>query len=172
MTTVNWQTRRRAQAGGLILTLVLAGQCPLPTSAQTAAQTAAPAQARPQYDRVHVSAGRSTIVATDFAVTRIAVTNPEIADAVVVQPREVLVDGKKPGTVSLILWSTDQRKQYDIVVEPSITALEQQLQALFPGEDISVSVSDEATGRARRLTERRPIRSPARRTAWRSTGVA
>ena len=143
MTTVNWQTRR-AHAGGLALTLVLAGQCQLPTSAQTAAPAPAPAPARPQYDRVHVTAGRSTIVATDFTVTRIAVTNPEIADAVVVQPREVLVDGKKPGTVSLILWSTDQRKQYDIVVEPSITALEQQLQALFPGEDISVSVSEEA----------------------------
>ena len=143
MTTVNWQTRR-AHAGGLILTLVLAGQCQLPTSAQTAAPAPAPAQARPQYDRVRVTAGRSTVVATDFTVTRIAVTNPEIADAVVVQPREVLIDGKKPGTVSLILWSTDQRKQYDIVVEPSITTLEQQLQALFPGEDISVSVSEEA----------------------------
>ena len=147
MTSVNWQTRR-ARAGGLALTLVLAGQCQLPTSAQTVAQTAAqapaPAPARPQYNRVHVTAGRSTIVATDFTVTRIAVTNPEIADAVVVQPREVLVDGKKPGTVSLILWSADQRTQYDIVVEPSITALEQQLQVLFPGEDISVSVSEEA----------------------------
>ena len=35
-----------------------------------------------------------------------------------------------------------------------------------------VSVSDEATGRARRLTESRPARSPARSTAWRSAGSA
>jgi len=147
MTTLIRRTRL-ARVSGLALTLVLAGQCQLPTSAQqlpagTAAQPA-PAPAHPQYDRVRVTAGRSTIVATDFTVTRIAVTNPDIADAVVVQPREVLVDGKKPGTVSLILWSSNDRKQYDIVVEPAITALEQQLQALFPGEDIAVGVSEEA----------------------------
>ena len=91
-----------------------------------------------------MTAGRSTVVPTDFDVTRIAITNPEVADAVVVQPREILVDGKKAGTVSLIVWGADQRRQYDIVVEPAITTLEQQLQALFPGEDIEVSVSDEA----------------------------
>ena len=60
------------------------------------------------------------------------------------QPREILIDGKAPGTVSLIVWAADRRKQYDIVVEPAITTLEQQLQALFPGEDIAVSVSEEA----------------------------
>ena len=100
--------------------------------------------ARPQYERVVVTAGRSTVVATDFDVTRIAITNPEIADAVVVQPREILLDGKKSGTVSLIVWGPDSRRQYDIVVEPAITALEQHLQTLFPGEAIAVRVSDEA----------------------------
>ena len=44
---------------------------------------------------------------TDFDITRIAVTNPAIADAVVVQPREILIDGKAPGTVSLIVWGAD-----------------------------------------------------------------
>jgi pilus assembly protein CpaC len=148
MSTWQWQMRP-VRAGVVALTVILTGQCELPLSAQQPSAVAPTAQAavtpaRPQFDRVLVTAGRSTVVPTDFDVTRIAVTNPEIADAVVVQPREVLVDGKKPGTVSLILWSSTQRKQYDIVVEPAITGLEQQLQALFPGEDISVSVSDEA----------------------------
>jgi pilus assembly protein CpaC len=149
MSTFRWHLRP-ARAGVMALTIILSGQCQeVPMSAQQAPAAAAPAQAavtpaRPQFDRVHVTAGRSTVVPTDFDVTRIAVTNPEIADAVVVQPREVLIDGKKPGTVSLILWSSTQRKQYDIVVEPAITGLEQQLQALFPGEDIAVSVSEEA----------------------------
>jgi len=102
------------------------------------------AQARPQYERVVVTAGRSTVVSTTFDVERIAITNPEIADAVVVQPREVLVDGKRSGTVSLIVWGAKTRHQYDVVVEPAISALEQQLQILFPGEAIAVSVSDEA----------------------------
>ncbi|MDQ3347861.1 MAG: type II and III secretion system protein family protein, partial [Acidobacteriota bacterium] len=154
-----WRTRRPARTSVMVLTALLGGQCQLPLSAQqppTAASPAPAAQAlatqasapaataRPTYERVLVTAGRSTVVATDFAVIRIAITNPEIADAVVVQPREILVDGKKAGTVSLIVWSSTERKQYDIVVEPAITTLEQQLQALFPGEDIVVSVSDEA----------------------------
>ncbi len=102
--------------------------------------------------RVALTTGRSTVVSTEFDVTRIAVTNPAIADAVVVKPREVLVDGKAPGTVSLIIWGADGRRtQYDVVVEQPITALEQQLHRLFPGEDIQVAANADAivlSGRA------------------------
>ena len=113
--------------------------------APAAPKPAQPAEAqRPALDRVALTAGRSTVVATDFDITRIAITNPEIADAVVVESREILIDGKKPGTISLIVWSSDRRKQYDVVVEPAITTLEQHLQSLFPGENIAISVSEEA----------------------------
>src|ERR687890_2878743 len=148
------RTRRFADLSTAVITALMIGswhplsaqQPPAPPNAGQPAASTQPsvAPARPQFERVLVTAGRSTVVATDFAVTRIAITNPEVADAVVVQPREILVDGKKSGTVSLIVWSSTERKQYDIVVEPAITTLEQQLQALFPGEDISVSVSEEA----------------------------
>jgi pilus assembly protein CpaC len=77
-------------------------------------------------------------------VIRIAVTNPAVADALVVQPREILIDGKGPGTVSLILWGADRRVQYDVVVEPGVSALQQQIQRIFPGEDIRVNATDEA----------------------------
>ena len=138
---------RGTAAGTAFFAVLLTIQCDLPMSAQQPAPTAAQAQpgpAKPQHDRVVVTAGRSTVVPSDFPVTRIAITNPEVADAVVVQPREILVDGKKAGTVSLVVWGADQRKQFDIVVEPAITTLEQQLHTLFPGEDIAVSVSEEA----------------------------
>ena len=92
-----------------------------------------------QLPQVSVTAGRSTIVSTDFDVTRIAVTNPEVADATVVRPREILVDGKSAGTISLILWGDNTRLQYDIVVEQPVTALEQQLHRLFPDETVEVT---------------------------------
>ena len=133
--------------GSSTVAVCLAGLLMLQGRVPVSAQQPAPAVAatpRPQYERVVVTSGRSTVVATDFDVTRIAVTNPEIADVVVVQPREILVDGKKSGTVSLIVWGADTRRQYDIVVEPAITGLEQRLQALFPGEAITVGVSEEA----------------------------
>ncbi len=71
-------------------------------------------------------------------------TNPAVADAVVVQPREMLIDGKSAGTVSLIVWGATQREQYDLVVEPGVPNLQRQLNILFPAEDIHVSASDEA----------------------------
>jgi len=137
------------------LALVIAPQAPA-LRAQTAAvppravpapqvQTpAVPPQVPGQVERVSLTAGRSTVLRTDFEIVRIAVTNPEVADAVVVQPREILVDGKSPGTISLIVWSTDARKHYDLVVEPAVSRLQQQLQLLFPGEDIHVNATDEA----------------------------
>ena len=56
----------------------------------------------------HLTAGRSTVLTTDFDIVRLAITDPAIADGLVVAPREVLVDGKAAGTVSLILWGGQQ----------------------------------------------------------------
>jgi pilus assembly protein CpaC len=137
-------TRAAAAALGLC---VLLG---VPTMAQTAAQGQPPAAPQPpaqlpgQIERVVLTAGRSTVLRTAFEIIRMAVTNPAVADATVVQSREILVDGKTPGTVSLIVWSTTERKHYDLVVEPAITTLQNQLRALFPGEDITVSATEEA----------------------------
>ena len=71
-------------------------------------QPAAPAAQLPgRSSASSLTAGRSTVLTTDFDITRIAVTNPAVADAIVVQPREMLIDGKAPGTVSLIVWGDD-----------------------------------------------------------------
>jgi pilus assembly protein CpaC len=98
----------------------------------------------PAVERIPLTGGRSTVLATDFDITRIAVTDPAIADAVVVAPREVLVDGKSAGTVSLIIWGEGRRLQYDVVVNPGVSVLQEQLRTFFPGEDIRVGFNDEA----------------------------
>ena len=125
------------------LVLCLASSAPLLARGQVAPISSA-VQLPGQVERVPLTAGRSTVLRTDFEIVRIAVTNPAVADAVVVQSREILVDGKSPGTVSLIVWSNTDRRHYDLVVEPAITTLQQQLRALFPGEDVRVSATDEA----------------------------
>jgi pilus assembly protein CpaC len=124
---------------------------PQPAALQPAAPPpAAQATDTSGFERVVLTAGRSTVLTTAFDVTRIAVTNPAVADAVVVQPREVLIDGKASGTVSLIVWGRNDRRQYDVVVDPGVTTLQQTFQQLFPGEDIRVAMNDESiilTGR-------------------------
>ena len=111
-----------------------------------------PPAAAPAIERVPLTAGRSTVLTTDFDITRVAVTDPAIADATVVQPREILIDGKMPGTVSLIIWGAAERRQYDLVVEPGVSTLEQRLQALFPGEDIRVTATGDAVILAGRVS--------------------
>jgi pilus assembly protein CpaC len=109
------------------------------------------AQEPGKFPQVTVTTGRSTVVNTTFDVTRIAITNPAIADATVVRPREILVDGKAPGTITLMVWGGDQRVQYDVVVEQPISPLEQQLHQLFPGEEIAVAMNADSvvlSGRA------------------------
>jgi pilus assembly protein CpaC len=110
----------------------------------TAAAVGVGAQEPTEFPRLSLTAGRSTVLMTDFEITRIAVTDPAIADAVVVQPREVLIDGKAPGTISLIIWGATQRMQYDIVIDPGVSTLQQRLQTLFPGEDLRVSANGDA----------------------------
>ncbi len=43
------------------------------------------------------------------------------------------------------MWGPTAESQYDLVVEQPVTSLQQNLQMLFPGEDIQVSTSDDST---------------------------
>ncbi len=149
-------TRGRSPRGVVGVGLLLATVWGVTGSAQTPSQGATPPGATPpqgvtqppkveSLPKVLLTAGRSTVLTTDFNISRIAVTNPAVADATVVQPREILIDGKAPGTISLIIWGETLRVQYDVVVEAAVTNLQQNLQSLFPGEDIQVSVTDDAT---------------------------
>ena len=129
---------RRLALGSLLVCLIgspIAAQGDVP---------AAQANDKSGFERVVLTAGRSTVLNTPFDVTRIAVTNPAVADATVVQPREVLIDGKSAGTVSLIVWGGNDRRQYDVVVDPGVTTLQQTFQKLFPGEDLQVAMNDES----------------------------
>jgi len=98
---------------------------------------------QPELPQISLTAGRSTVLTTEFDVTRVAITNDEVADATVVAAREILIDGKAAGTISLIIWGGAQRVQYDVIVEQPVSALEQQIHQLFPGEEVLVTANAE-----------------------------
>lgn len=121
-----------------VLVVLGLGLFPPPTRAQAQPSTVV------EPTRIAITVGRSTVLQTEFDVTRIAVTNPAIADAVVVAPREVLIDGKGRGTVSLIVWGADGRTQYDVVVDQGTPEIEQQLHQLFPDEAVQVTANEDS----------------------------
>ncbi len=121
--------------------IAVQGQTPTQTP-PTQATTPSSQDAMP---RVTLTVGRSTVMTLDFDVTRVAITNPAVADVTVVDTRELLIDGKGAGTVSLIIWGPSPiRVQYDVVVDPGVSALQRQIQTLFPGEDITANETPEA----------------------------
>jgi pilus assembly protein CpaC len=149
-----WTSSAWMRAGGAALVMcvslvTLFGQAPAaPTPVQDPAgpTAAAPPVVTQETDggRLRVLAGRSMVLTTTFDIRRIALTNPVVADATAVSPRELLIDGKAAGTISLIVWGGTTRVHYELVVEPGVTTLEQRMHELFPGEDIKVSVTDGA----------------------------
>ena len=91
---------------------------------------------------VTVGRGTSAILPQPTTVRRVSIGDPAIADAVVVSPREVLVNGRALGSTTLIVWDVNEnRRIYNIEVTVNAAALQRQLQALFPREQITVTAS-------------------------------
>ncbi len=83
---------------------------------------------------------KSIIVNTAEPIERVAVTSTDIADALVISPQQVMINGKAPGIVSLILWDrAGKSTSYDLVVEIDLSLLQRQLEEQFPTENIMVS---------------------------------
>src|SRR5262249_46877865 len=67
-------------------------------------------------------------------------TDPAVAEPVVISPQQVMIHGRTPGIVSLILWDRSGKStSYDLVVEVDISLLQKQLEEQFPTENINVS---------------------------------
>ena len=68
-----------------------------------------------------------------------SLTVPDIADAMVTAPRQLLIHGKQPGTISLFVWDRGGAiKTYEVKVRRDLSALVEQIKQLFPGEPITV----------------------------------
>jgi pilus assembly protein CpaC len=100
------------------------------------------AQAMPTGGVITVPRGQSSLLVHPVPVARVSIGAPEIADAVVVSPREVLVNGRGLGSTTLILWDqAGQRTTYTVEVTVDAGALQRTFQALFPGENIRATAS-------------------------------
>ena len=75
------------------------------------------------FERIVVAAGRSLVLTMTFDIRKIAITNPAVAEATGISPRELRIDGKSPGTISLIVWGDATRVQYDVEVDPGMRAV-------------------------------------------------
>jgi pilus assembly protein CpaC len=86
---------------------------------------------------VRLLVGRSTVIDVGTPVARVSLTSPDIADAMVTSPNQLLVNGKMPGTISMFVWDrAGALRRYEVVVQRDLARLSEQLRQLFPGETI------------------------------------
>jgi len=90
---------------------------------------------------VNVLVGQSRVINFDRPVGRFSVSNPEIAEAVLVTPDQVLVNGKAFGQVNFIAWEQTggQFLVFDVYVRANLSLIDSQIRALFPKDDIRLS---------------------------------
>jgi pilus assembly protein CpaC len=89
-----------------------------------------------------VTVGKSLVLDNAMNIQRISLANGDLAEAVAVNPREVLINGKAPGETSLIIWQQGgPRLLFDLAVRPSSSKLDNvrgQIARELPGQDVSV----------------------------------
>ena len=91
---------------------------------------------------LRVMVNKSILVNTTEKLKRVSVTDPAVADALVVTPNQVLVHGRAPGEVSLILWNDqEQSRAFDLRVDVDSTAAAEEIQKIFPVTASSATTS-------------------------------
>src|SRR5687767_13204636 len=90
---------------------------------------------------VNVLVGQSRVINFDKPVGRFSVSNPDIAEAVLVSPDQVLVNGKGFGQVNFIAWEQTGGAYlvFDVYVRTNLSLIDSQIRALFPKDDIRLS---------------------------------
>jgi pilus assembly protein CpaC len=91
---------------------------------------------------ITVTVNKSMVFRLAERAKRVSVSQPQVADVVVVGPSQLLINGKNVGTTSLIIFDEKgEVSNYDLVVAPDMAALRGQLRSVFPNEKVDISTS-------------------------------
>jgi pilus assembly protein CpaC len=90
---------------------------------------------------VNVLVGQSRLITFDRSLERFSVSNPDIAEAVLVSGNQVVVNGKAFGQINLIAWEKNSTRFiiFDVYVRTNLSLIDSQMRALFPKDDIRLS---------------------------------
>ena len=117
-------------------------QPPAPFASSGSLSAAAPPAAVINATNIDLLVGRSTILNVGATITRVSLTVPDVADALVTTPTQLLIHGKQPGIISMFVWDRSGAiRTYEVNVRRDLSFLKEQVKQLFPGEAITVTGS-------------------------------
>lgn len=112
------------------------------TNAQQAQSTSSPSEQAGGPEALHLIVNRSLVITSPVQIKRVSLANPNICDAVVVSPTEILLNGKQPGATSLVIWGqSGQMQTFDIYVDLDVLGLSSDIRNTFPNQPVKVDVS-------------------------------
>ncbi len=84
--------------------------------------------------------GKSQILNFDTGIKRVSIADPNIADVVVVSPQQLIVNGKKTGSTSLIFWGKNSASPvfYNLIVQQDADSFLEAVNMIAPNEDITI----------------------------------
>ena len=105
---------------------------------------AAVAQTQPT-PAITVTVNKSRVFSLAERAKTVSMSQPQVADVVVVRPNQLLINGKAVGTTSLIVFNENGGvMNFDLIVTPDVEALRAQFRVVLPDEKIEVSTSAHA----------------------------
>src|SRR6266545_682527 len=133
-----------AVAGAALFAAGARGASGSPTVGQPPAQ---PAREGNGNSRLSVTVGKSLIIDSPLNIQRISVANGDLVEAVAVNPKEVLINGKAAGETTLIVWQQGgTRLLYDLTVRASQARLEAaraQVAREAPDQDVVLTLEND-----------------------------
>ena len=114
---------------------------------------AVPAQAADLLDRVknqeinqvlRLKVGRSKVLRTPFALTRISVADPDIADIILINEREIYINALAPGATNISMWGKSRFTSATVTVEADLTLLKEKLHQILPKEKIGAEAAGDS----------------------------
>ena len=114
-----------------------------PTPPAATQTTLPPQTGQPQGSApLRVMVDKSLLINTTERLKRISVTDPSVAYATVITPTQILVHGRAPGEVSLLIWDELERsRSFDLRVDVDVSACAEEEHRVFPEEQITVTPS-------------------------------
>ena len=121
------------------------GASPAPAGQGPSASAQAPTPEATGGAPLRVMVGKSILINTTERIKRVSVTDPGVADPIVVAPTQILVHGRSAGEVSLLIWDELERsRSFDLRVDVDVSAAAEEEKRVFPDEQITVTPSRSA----------------------------
>lgn len=90
--------------------------------------------------QLEIKAGHSRLVHLPTNAKRVSVGRPEVADVLVINPRQIYINAKEPGTTNITLWDSSEAVLgvVEVRVARDLSRLKEQLAQILPGEPVEV----------------------------------